>query len=320
MALIQLEKELVYGSPIVCNRDYEGEIANYGESVKIHGVSDPTISSYSQDTSMGSPQVLSDFEKVLTISQADAFNFAVDDIQTKQMQPKLMGQAMVRAAYKLANTADTYVAGVLAAAVGTTATDANWTSTAWDGSTSAPVAISPAAFSDPTAGEAAYEFLVDLGVYLDQVAVPREDRYVIVPPFFTGLLAKDLRFTGYEGYGQGTVLTDGFAAQPGKNGFAGRVAGFNVIGSLNVPTGTFTTPTSSSPYLGTDGSSATYYKVIAGVPSATSFANQIIKTETFRNPNYFADQVRGLHVYGTEVVWPERLVGAYIAQGVATTH
>lgn len=318
-ALIQLEKELIYGSPIVFNHDYEGEIANFGNTVKVHGVSDPTIAAYTQDTAM-SLQVLSDFEKELVINQADSFNFAVDDIQTKQMDPKLMAQAMRRAAYKLANSADLYAASVLAAAVGTTATDANWSSTAFDGSTAAPVAISPAAFADPTAGEAAYEFLVDLGVYLDEVAVPRDDRYVIVPPWFSGALSKDLRFTGYEGYGQGTVLTDGFAAIPGKNGFAGRVAGFNVVQSLNVPTGTFTTPSSASPYLGGDGTSQTRWTVLAGVPSASSFANQIVKTEAFRNPTYFADQVRGLHVYGAEVIWPERLVGAYIAQGVATTH
>jgi hypothetical protein len=265
-------------------------------------------------------QVLSDFEKTLNINQADSFNFAVDDVQSKQMSPKLMGQAMRRAAYKLANSADVYAAGVLAAAVGTTATDANWTSTAFDGSTSAPVALSPAAFSDPTAGQSAYEFLVDLSVYLDEVAVPRDDRYCIVPPWIGGLLSKDLRFTGYEGYGQGTVLTDGFAAVPGKNGFAGRVAGFNIIQSLNVPTATFTTPTASSPYSGADGSTQSRWTVIAGVPSATSFANQLVKTEAFRNPQYFADEVRGLHVYGCASLWPERTVGAYVAQGVTSTH
>jgi hypothetical protein len=316
----QLEKELVFASPVVCNHDYEGVIADFGSSVKIHGVNDPTIAAYTQDTSMGSPQVLSDFEKILTINQADSFNFAIDDVQTKQMLPKLMPQALQRAAYKLANKADQYVAAQLFAAAGNSATDTNFTSTSVLGSTAAPTAISPAAFADPTAGEAAYEFLVDLGVDLDNVAVPREYRYVIVPPWFAGMLSKDLRFTGYAGYGQGTVLTDGFATQPGRNGLVGSVAGFNVVASLNVPTGSFTTPTSSSPYLGADGSSQTYWEIVAGVPSAATFAHQILKTEAFRNPTYFADQVRGLHVYGFEVVWPERIVGAYIAQGVAATH
>ncbi len=320
-ALIQLEKELVFASPLVCNHDYEGEIAAFGSAVKIHGVSDPTISAYTQDTAM-SLQVLSDFEKTLSINQADSFNFAVDDIQTKQMEPKLMAQAMRRAAYKLANSADVYVAGVLKAAAAATATDTNWTSPAIIGSATAPTPISVAAFSDPTTAgsEAAYEYLVDLGVALDEVAVPRDDRYVIVPPWFAGLLSKDLRFTGYEGYGQGTVLTDGFAAVPGQNGFAGRVAGFNVVQSLNVSAGTFTSPSSSNPYLGTDGASTPYNFIVAGVPSATSFANQIIKTEAFRNPDYFADQVRGLHVYGSAVIWPERIVGAYIAQGASAAH
>lgn len=318
-ALIQLEKELVFASPIVMNHDYEGEITNYGQTVKVHGVSDPTVAAYTQDAPI-SLQVLSDFEKVLNINQRDAFNFAIDDVQAAQMNPKLMAQAMRRAAYKLANSADVFAAGVLAAAAGTSATDVNFTSPAVIGTSAVPQPISPAAFSDPTAGESAYEFLVDLGVALDNVAVPREDRYVIVPPWFAGMLSKDLRFTGYEGYGQGTVLTDGFAAVPGKNGFAGRVAGFNVVQSLNVPQSTFTTPSSASPYLGADNTSQPSWTIVAGVPSAVSFANQIVRTEAFRNPQYFADQVRGLHVYGAAAIWPERIAGAIIAQGVATTH
>src|SRR5665213_466096 len=100
LALIQLKKDLVFGSPIVCNHDYEGEIAAFGNAVKVHGVSDPTISAYTQDQAM-SLEVLSDFEKTLSIDQSDSFNFAVDDIQTKQQEPKLMDQAMYRAGHQL---------------------------------------------------------------------------------------------------------------------------------------------------------------------------------------------------------------------------
>lgn len=313
-ALIQLEKELVFASPLVCNRDYEGLIQDEGEIVNLVGVYDPVVGTYTQDTDLTLGQ-LTDFKKQLTINQSDYYDFAIDDIQTVQSTPKLMPQALVRAAYKLADKADKYVATQVFSAAGTTATDTNFTSAAVLGSPTAPIGISPAAFSDPTIGEAAYEWLVDLGVALDANAVPRVDRYVIVPPWFAGMLSKDLRFTGYEGFGQGTVLTDGFAAQPGKNGFAGRVAGFNVVASLNVPTGSFTTPTSANPYLNADGTAQTYYEIVAGVPSATTFANQIIKTEAFRPQARFSDAVKGLHVYGLEVIWSERLVGGYIAQG-----
>lgn len=325
LALIQLKKALVWASPVVVNHDYEGEIQDYGSSVKIHGVADPTISAYTNSAGLGGTTALtyakiSDFEKVLSISKADSFAFGIDDIDTKQMLPKLMPQAMARAAYQLAVSADNYVAGVVTGAAGTTATDANFTSPSVLGTTTAPVAISPAAFSDPTSGEAAYEWLVDLSTALDEVAVPRQDRYVIVPPWFIGLLSKDLRFTGYQGYGTGTVLTDGFAGNTDTNGLAGRAAGFNVVMSLDCPSATFTTPSSSNPYLGGDNTTQNYYQVVAGVPSATTFAHQIVKTEAIRNPNGFSDLVRGLHVYGCEVVWPERIVGAYIAQGTATTH
>jgi len=313
-ALIQLQKELIYGSPLVCNRDYEGDVQNEGASVNIVGVYDPVVGPYTKNADLTLAQ-LQDFKKTLNLDQADYFDFAIDDIETVQSRPKLMPQALVRAAYKLADVADKYVAGVVNTAAGTTATDTNFTSPAVLGSTAAPIAISPAAFSDPTVGEAAYEWLVDLGVALDGVAVPRVDRYVIVPPFFAGMLSKDLRFSGYEGYGQGTVLTDGFAAQPGKNGFAGSVAGFNVVVSLNTPTGTFTTPSSANTYKNADGQSQSYYKVVAGVPSAVTFANQIVKTEAFRPQGRFSDAVKGLHTYGTLALWPERIVGGIIAEG-----
>ncbi len=207
---------------------------------------------------------------------------------------------------------------LLQTAAGTTALDTgNWTTPTVTGTTSLPSPISVAAFSDPTAPKtAAYEYLVDLGVALDQVAIPRdEQRYVIVPPWFVGDLSKDIRFTGYGGAAGNTVLNDGFAGDPAANGLAGRAAGFNVITSLDLVTGTYTTPSASSPYAAGTSASDTYWNIVAGVPSACSFADQILKVETFRNPLFFADQVRGLHVYGAHVVWPERIAGAIIAKG-----
>lgn len=314
--LLQLEKALIYSSPFVCNRDYEGDITDENKSVKIHGVYDPVVKSYEQDTDI-EIDTLTDFEAELTIDQGDYYAFQVDDVQALQQVPKLTPQALVRAAYKLADTADKYVATAMSAAAGTTALDTNFSSPSVVGSSTAPSAISVAAFSDPSSPRSAfYEYLVDLSAALTEVAVPREGRFVICPPWAIADLNKDLRFTGYPGYGgSNTVLTEGFAGDIGMNGLAGRVAGLNVIESLNTPTGTFTTPTASNPYLNPSGTSQTYYQIIAGVPEACTFANQILKTQAYMSPTRFADVMRGLHVYGFKAIWPERLVGAYIAQG-----
>jgi hypothetical protein len=313
--LMQVNKTFVYASPYVCNRDYEGEVQDAYETVKLLGVNRPIVKSYAQDTDIDIDE-LTDFEQDLVLNQADYYAFQVDDIQKIQQVPKLTPKALSLAGVGMADTADQYVAAQLDAAVGGTHTDTYWTTPAVVGSSSAPSAISVASFSDPSSGSAVYEYLIDLASTLTEAGVPKQDRYVILPPWAVGDLAKDLRFTGYPGYHGNTVLTDGFASDAQQNGLVGSVAGLNVIESLNVPTGTFTTPSANSPYKNGNSASQTYYRIVAGVPSATTFANQIVKTEAYRNPNRFSDVVRGLHTYGLKVVWPERLVGAYIAQGV----
>jgi hypothetical protein len=92
-----------------CNRDYEGDIKNVGDSVKIVGISPISVFDYTKNTNMSAPSELSDTERTLTINKAKAFNFAIDDIDKAQATPKLMKEAMRLAASALANEADKYV-------------------------------------------------------------------------------------------------------------------------------------------------------------------------------------------------------------------
>ena len=92
-----------------CSRDYEGDIKNVGDTVKIVGVSPITVFDYTKNTDMRDPVELSDTERLLTINKAKAFNFAIDDIDKVQATPKLMKEAMHQAATALANEADKYV-------------------------------------------------------------------------------------------------------------------------------------------------------------------------------------------------------------------
>ena len=74
------------------------------------------------------------------------------------------------------------------------------------------------------------------------------------------------------------------------NGQVGRVAGFTVFMSNNVKTGT-----------GSDTGHTPYFEITAQVETATTYAEQIIKTEGYRMESRFADGVKGLHVYGAKV-------------------
>ena len=92
-----------------CNRDFEGEIHEKGNTVRICGINDVIVSDYTKNSNMNSPVALSDTVRDLKIDQAKYFNFQIDDIDRAQSSPKLMELAMKNAAGALANDADRYV-------------------------------------------------------------------------------------------------------------------------------------------------------------------------------------------------------------------
>ena len=92
-----------------CNREWEGEIKQKGDRVKILGVGPIAIQDYTKNTDLSNPPVLNDNVRELVIDQAKAFNFQIDDIDRAQATPHLMEAAMKNAASALANEADRYV-------------------------------------------------------------------------------------------------------------------------------------------------------------------------------------------------------------------
>ena len=91
------------------NREFEGDIKEKGASVRICGVGKINVSDYTKNQDMGAPQELGDMFEELVVDQAKYFNFQVDDIEKAQSSPKLMEEAMKKAASALANEADRYV-------------------------------------------------------------------------------------------------------------------------------------------------------------------------------------------------------------------
>lgn len=132
-----------------------------------------------------------------------------------------------------------------------------------------------------TSGDLAYTQLRKLSVLLDEANVPQEGRWAIVPPWYHGLLLENDKFVRLDASG----TTEGL-----RNGIVGRALGFDILKSNNCVLVT-----------GDD------YAVTAGHPSAISYAEQIVKVETYRPENAFSDAVKGLHVYGAKVVRPTAL-------------
>src|SRR5689334_12725539 len=101
-----LDKAHVFAQPGVVNRDYEGEIAAFGDSVKINQLGPITISDYTKNTDLSTPEALNGNQTVLVIDKAKSFNFQVDDIDRAQQTPKVMQTAMERSAYGIADVVD----------------------------------------------------------------------------------------------------------------------------------------------------------------------------------------------------------------------
>ncbi len=133
---------------------------------------------------------------------------------------------------------------------------------------------------------------------MDLYNVPKDGRWVVVDPVFVEILMdENSKFMNHD-YQGSEDFTNGRIS-------AGKIRGFNVHMSNNLP------------YLGTgpgtadtNGSSANYGVILAGHMSAAATATQITKTESYRDPDSFADIVRGMQLYGRKILRSESLVRA----------
>ena len=92
-----------------CNREWEGEIRQQGDRVRILGIEPISVQNYIKNANLSAPAVLKDNVRELVINQAKAFNFQIDDIDRAQSNLKIMNEALRNAANALAQQADYYV-------------------------------------------------------------------------------------------------------------------------------------------------------------------------------------------------------------------
>lgn len=257
-----LKKALVFGGPSIVNRNYEGEIAAQGDTVRITSISRPTIGTYVRNTTTITPETLVDADRALVIDQSDYFAFEVDDLDMRQVRNggALMVEAADEAAYGFADETDQYIYGLLSA-----------------GAQAANVIGATAITTQALALTA----ILSLKTKLDVANVPTQGRYIVAPPWFVNKLIDGSALSSVANAGTSDAL---------RNGLVSRVHGFDLFQSNNIPAGF--------------NSQADDYCVIAGHPSACTFADQINKVEPFRPENSFSDALKGLHLYGAKVTRP----------------
>ncbi|MER5651220.1 N4-gp56 family major capsid protein [Streptosporangium sp. NPDC002524] len=267
-ALLQrsMNANAVVSSELCTNRDYEGD-ARSGNVVHINSLIDPTVSTYNGGTI--TTNRLSTSAVDLLIDQGDYFSFTLKDVERAQQVGNVAPTATAQAGQKLVEASDLYVGSQMLANAGTKG-----------------VALDIPATGN--AGDALYEQIVDeIITVLDEAKIPEDGRFLIVTPKVKATLLKSNRFLDASAYGSN---------DPIFNGVVGRLAGFTVSMSTNLPrtSGTYT------------------MDIIAGHSMATTFAEQIEEVENLRDPEDFGSIIRGLHVYGAKVIRPEALVTAKI--------
>ena len=275
----------------ITNTDYAGEIAAFGDSVRI--IKEPVISV--SDYTRGSDTTatkLTDQELTLVVDSAKAFKFIVDDIETNMSHVNFKEVATSSAAYALRDSYDAAVIASMFSGVSTSSPDhalgadaAAATQTMGQhqgGSNSIDLLGSDGTGTDPL------DVMSFMAKLLDEQSVPEEGRWFVAPPSFYNELAQS---------GSKLLSVDFNAGQGSiRNGLvsSGKLRGFDMYKSNNVAA-----------------ASTASGKILAGHISSTATAQTIISTEVLRDPSSFGDIVRGLHVYGAKVLRPEALVSAF---------
>jgi len=322
--------QLAFRKSAICeaitNSDYFGEIANMGDSVKIIKEPEITVKAYARGTTV-TPQDLDDEDFSLTIDKANYFAFKVDDIEEAHSHVNFQSLASDRAAYRLADQFDQDVLGYLTGytqsaihgtpdTVNTTVNGSKAVTTAgsdellssmkleaddFGGASGSSIGIRPRAGNDGAvlgSGNAyPLQIIARMARKLDQQNVDSQGRWLVISPIVKEILMDEDSRLFNSDFG-GTGLMNGLVLN--------NLHGFRVYVSNNLPE----IGTGSSTTGGTNANN--YGLIVAGHDSAVATAEQINKTETYRDPDSFADIVRGMHLYGRKILRPEALVNAKI--------
>lgn len=290
-------KSTVFGE--IANTSYEGEISGLGDKVVINNRPDITISDYQVGTSL-SYQVPAPSTVELPIDRAKYFAFNVNDVVEHQSQPKLMDMFSDDAAMQMKIAIDTSVL------LGTATKQGIWndvpaanqgaTAGAISGGYNLGTATAPVALTASNV----LATLTALAGALDEQNIPETERWLLIDPLTRQILMQsNLAQAQFMGDDKSMV----------RNGKIGMIDRFTVYVTNNLPKAA-----AAQDYFGAAAAGTAKRRLImAGHKSAVTFASQMTKMETVRNPSDFGDYVRGLNVYGYKTIIPTGLASALVA-------
>lgn len=281
--------EKFYASTVsteICNTDYEGDIAGQGDSVVIRTTPDIVISPYTHGEEI-LYQLPESANVTLNIDQALTFSFAIDSIDKFQTDIDLLSDWTEDAGKQLGITVDRDLLAYAAANAGQSGATA--------GAISGDINLGITGVAGPVTLTATnvVDWIVDMGIVLDEDNVPDDERFLVVPARVLGLIKRsDLK----------DASLAGDATSISRNGLVGMIDRFTVYHSNLAPAGV------------AGGLLAGEFSVIAGHRSGMTFAGQIQddKLVHMLNPTSHGELIRGLMVYGREVIKPESVLHSVI--------
>tara|TARA_R100001086_G_scaffold73577_1_gene35401 strand:+ start:1757 stop:2818 length:1062 start_codon:yes stop_codon:yes gene_type:complete len=315
----------------ITNSDYFGEISGLGDTVKIIKEPEITVKEYARGVQI-TPQDLDDEDFSLVVDKANYYAFKVDDIEEAHSHINFQSLASDRAAYRLADQFDQEVLGYLCgfkqSSLNTVASTANSTvsgtkavSTAGSDELLASMQVDAADFNGGTSGNSIVavpraggdslntttakasplSIIARMSRKLDQQFVDTQGRWLVIDPVFAELLKDE----------DSRLLDSDFGGSGLQNGLIfNNIHGFKVYMSNNLPA------KGNGPTGATSTGSSHFGVICAGHSSAVASAEQINKTETYRDPDSFADIVRGMHLYGRKILRPEALARAFYVSSI----
>ena len=270
-----------------------------GDKVVINTAPTITVANYTVGGGVNYQVPTPDVQE-LVIDKGKYFAFQINDVLEYQAKPDLMDMFAGDAAEQMRVAIDSNVLynTVFQGAAANKGPNAGVKSGAYAmGTDAAPVTLS---------ASNVVQKVLEMASILDEQNVPENDRWLVIDPLTRALLFQSELAKAY---------STGDATSPVRNGKIGTIDRFTVYVTNQLPRGAAGTGTAAA-WISGDGTEnsiqpagtlAKRRAIIAGHKSAITFASQITKMETIRNPNDFGDYIRSLNVYGFKVVKPEAL-------------
>ncbi len=242
-----------------CNKNWEGQIKQKGDRVKIRSVGDVTIKTYTRNADIDAPEIPSDMAQYLDITEEEYFNIAIDNVDNVQADEDLLAELKRKAGIGLANNQDLFIFNKYTQA-GTTLTQGALTSANMFSTLTKALRIMQRVGKVPEGTKKVLEVSPEVAEKM--------------------ILAKIIKDTN-----NSDII---------KNGKVGNFFGLDIFVSTNVINS------------GSDDTVRSY--CLLRTLDAITFAEQFTKMQAYEPQARFSDAMKGIQVYGAQVVRPKELI------------